>query len=134
MTGTSLISMVIPFLILIFALICKNSLMQKNLKNIILFNLVYISFLFNILQFKIMMIGRFTYYYYIFVIILIPEVISSLKNVWLRLFLSSLIVICCLLYNLYYLNIGRKSGSTIQNFFKFITINNKNRLLYSMIS
>lgn len=80
--GLSFVYSLIPLIILAFAYIYKDKLMEMNITNKIYINLIYLSAFLMIIMSKHAILERFSYYSYIYVIVFVPELVYCVKNVF----------------------------------------------------
>lgn len=89
---------IIQLIILFFCLIFKKSLLNINNKEITMYNLLVIGLIFQLLSTDIAVLFRLSLYFSIFSIILIPNVINTIKDKNLRILVTFLIIIISCFY------------------------------------
>ena len=78
--GISLIYAVFPMIILVLSMILKNRLIEKKASNQYLISLAFLSVFLMIIMSRHAILERFSYYSYIYFILLIPEIISLFEK------------------------------------------------------
>ena len=99
MTGLNMTSAVVPTAILLFVLFHKNSINLKEIKTKIWFNATLYFAIFSLLGLRIQMIQRFAEFFAPYILLLIPLVISNIKNKNEKVIYYYLIVTLVIAYN-----------------------------------
>ncbi|MEB7715533.1 EpsG family protein [Staphylococcus equorum] len=88
----------IQLIIFIFCVVLKKNLLPQNPKDISLYNLIFIGLLIQLFSTNIAVAFRISLYFSIFSIILIPNIINSIKNINIKILLYIIIIPILLLY------------------------------------
>lgn len=86
-------NVIVAFIYFAFGIFYKKSLIQRNENNNILINWSFINLLFSIMSMKLWIITRIMEYSSIFLILLIPEIASSIKQKGIRVSFLVIIII-----------------------------------------
>ncbi|NKD46799.1 EpsG family protein [Mammaliicoccus sciuri] len=84
--------------IFLFCLIFKKMILTKSPENITYYNLMFIGLIFQLFATNIAVIFRISLYFSIFSIILLPNVISGIKDVNVKILVNTLVIVVLLMY------------------------------------
>lgn len=113
--GVSLLLVLI--LILISGLIYRRDVISANEKSVILYNILFFAILMQVLALEFSLFTRVTTYFMFFLVIFIPEILSSIKDKASRTVGIFLIVLLTAIQ--YYLALGRDSSGIVPFSFFF---------------
>ncbi len=95
------------FSLAMLLVVFKDKLLETKTKNIILINFTFMAAVIQVASIHFAMASRVTYYYSMFLILLIPEILQSIKKLYLRYFVHVILiilVICAYAVKFYNLN------------------------------
>lgn len=84
--------------IFLFCLIFKKVILTKSPENITFYNLIFIGLIFQLFATNIAVVFRISLYFSIFSIILFSNVISSFKDVYIRILVNLIVIVILIMY------------------------------------
>lgn len=84
--------------IFLFCLIFKKVILTKSPENITFYNLIFIGLIFQLFATNIAVVFRISLYFSIFSIILVSNVISSFKDVYIRILVNLIVIVILIMY------------------------------------
>lgn len=78
--GISIIYAVVPIIILIFTMIQSKKLLNVNPNNRYVISMVFAGTFFMVIMARHSILERFSYYFFIYIVLLVPELISSVEK------------------------------------------------------
>ncbi|MCI5655821.1 EpsG family protein [Candidatus Pseudoruminococcus sp.] len=78
--GISLIYAVVPIIILVFTLLNAEKMLKTNPNNRYIISMVFAGTFFMVIMAKHSILERFSYYFFIYIALLVPELISSVEK------------------------------------------------------
>lgn len=84
--------------IFLFCLIFKKVILTKSPENITFYNLIFIGLIFQLFATNIAVVFRISLYFSIFSIILFSNVISSFKDVYIRILVNIIVIVILIMY------------------------------------
>lgn len=104
-TESSVLNFFVRMCFLVLALFFSKKVLKKDEKNVFLYNLVIYCTLFQILAIKTYVFSRITTYFFIFYVLLIPEIVSAIMNKGRqKVFIIFMIIFVLLIYKSVYYN------------------------------
>jgi transmembrane protein EpsG len=108
MTAGNINNVIIAFFYFALAIVFKRPLLARDSSNIILINWSFINFVLSLMSLNIWLITRLMDYSSLFLILLLPEIITSINDKLIKLVLIAIIIFLTLV--LFYLNISNPSN------------------------
>lgn len=119
-TTTSVLNLVVRIAMLFGCLPFMNQLIKENSKNRALYHLVLICTVLQILVINVNLFGRITTYFFVFYILLIPQILNQIKNkvtVQSRIIVNFIFVFIFLIYQVvYYISQSATMGYSVYKF------------------
>lgn len=78
--GISIIYAIVPIIILIFTMIQSEKILQVNANNRYVISMVFAGTFFMVIMARHSILERFSYYFFIYIALLVPELISSVEK------------------------------------------------------